>query len=410
MAKAKKKSGKKGKGEPFGGAQAKPFGSDGDEAAEGKEKMPAGTPKASKKTAKTAAKGMKPGKGKKPKDGHKPTPGEAGGVPGQHEMPAPPHREPDGGTVEAFERDAHLEDGDNEKPTRLQEQSWKSGDPEAAAALTLKNLDVPQHLGALHALTCPAYDPEAVAKAKPHAIDRRSLARVAPGAWRKAASAPGGEAGAMAVYNAAVALKTADPFALADVRATAYKAFRDANPGPGSFPEPGQISPTRRFRQAGISDGHGAASPGYWGPHTAKIPEEGGIVSTDYQRPYLDAGHASESPDNQHTPGPARHPRGTGVPTSEPSPRVPVVQRHRVHAALGVRDARPHLPPLPRRLPHGSVPAHRLQPRPRAPRRPPARQGTRRQEGRQSGEAGQGQGQEGGKGEGPEDRRQAAQG
>ena len=105
---------------------------------------------------------------------------------------------------------------------------------------------------------------------------------------------------------------------LADLRGAAYKAFRDANPGPGSFPEPGQISPTR-FKRPYISDGHGAASPGYQGPHTAKIPEEGGIVSTDYQRPYLDAGHASESPDNQHTPGPMQAPPSTGVPTSEPA-------------------------------------------------------------------------------------------
>ena len=130
VAKGKKKGKKAGKGEPFGGAQAKPFGKDKDEA-DGKggdaEKsalvgdgitVTAGGGKA-KKTAKpkTSTKGMKPGKGKKPKAGHKPTPAEAGGVPGQHDMPAPPHREPDGGEVEAFERDAHLEDGDNEKPT-----------------------------------------------------------------------------------------------------------------------------------------------------------------------------------------------------------------------------------------------------------------------------------------------------
>ena len=115
---------------------------------------------------------MKPGKGKKPKAGHKPTPAEAGGVPGQHDMPAPPHREPDGGEVEAFERDAHLEDGDNEKPTPMEARTMK-GDPEAAAAMTLKALDVPQHIGALHALTCPAYSPEVRGEGVPARLVRR---------------------------------------------------------------------------------------------------------------------------------------------------------------------------------------------------------------------------------------------
>ncbi len=68
-----------------------------------------------------------------------------------------------------------------------------------------------------------------------------------------------------------------------------------------------------------ICDGHGAASPGYQGPHHAKLPAEGGIVSTDYTRPYLEAGHASESPSSQHTPGPMQPPTSTGVPTNEPA-------------------------------------------------------------------------------------------
>ena len=313
VAKKARKKGKSGK-EPFGGQQAMPFGKDKDEAADGPE------PKKDAKKAAAAAKGMKPGKGKKPKAGHKPTPAEAGGVPGQHDKPAPRHREPDGAEIENFERDAHLEDGDNEKPTHLESPTLKSGDPEAAAALTLKNLDVPQHLGALHALTCPAYHPDDVAKAFPHAsFAAIDLPEWHAGALEKAASAPLDEAqGAMETYNAAVTLKGADPFMLADLRTAAYKAFRDANPGPGSFPEPGQISPAR-FSRPYISDGHGAASPGYRGPHHAKLPEEGGVASTDYNRPYLDAGHAAESPGNQHTPGPMQPPSRTGVPTSEPA-------------------------------------------------------------------------------------------
>jgi len=305
VAKGKKKGKMKDGKMPFGGHQAKPFGSDADEKDDAK---------------KTATKGNKQGIGKKPKAGHKPTPGEAGGVNGAHEMPAPRHREPDGAEVEAFEADAHLEDGDNEKPTKLEAPTLKSSDPETAAAMALKALDVPQHLGALHALTCPAYHPEDVAKAFPHA----SFAGIDPmewhaGALEKAASAPLAEAqGALAIYEAAVALKSADPYMLAELRAAAHKAFRDANPGPASFPEPGQISPTR-FNRPYISEGHGAASPGYMGPHHAKLPEVGGVVSTDYNRPYLDVGHASESPDNQHTPGPMQPPARTGMPTHEPA-------------------------------------------------------------------------------------------
>ena len=242
VAKGKKKGKKAGKGEPFGGAQAKPFGSKDEPGESGDgEKMPP-----AKKTAKpkTATKGMKPGKGKKPKTGHKPTPGEAGGVPGAHEMPAPPHREPDGGEVEAFERDAYLEDGDNEKPTPMEARTMK-GDPEAAAAMALKTLDVPQHIGALHALTCPAYSPESVAKAFPHAsFAAIDTAEWHAGALEKAAWAPLAEAqGALGIYQAAVTLKDADPYALADLRSQAHKAFRDANPGPGSFPEPARSAP-----------------------------------------------------------------------------------------------------------------------------------------------------------------------
>jgi Double zinc ribbon len=304
VAKKAKKGKKAGKKEPFGGQQATPFGKDGDE------KEPA--------AKKAAAKGMKPGKGKKRKGGHKPTPGEAGGVPGQHEKPAPPHREPDGAEIENFERDAHIEDGDDSKPTKLEARTMK-GDPEAAAAVALKALGVPQHLGALHALTCPAYSPASVAKAFPHA----SFAAIDAAEWQsealgKAASAPMDEAQrAMEVFNGAVTLKGADPYLLADLREQAHKAFRDANPGPGSFPEPGEIGPGR-FNRPYLSAGHGAPSPGHDAPHHAKLPEVGGISAQDHTRPYISAGHADESPANEHRGSPMPAPEHTGVPTSAP--------------------------------------------------------------------------------------------
>jgi len=43
--------------------------------------------------------------------------------------------------------------------------------------------------------------------------------------------------------------------------AASNKAYRDATPGPGSAPEPGQV-PAEDFQRPYIADGHGADSPG----------------------------------------------------------------------------------------------------------------------------------------------------
>jgi ribosomal protein L37E len=299
-AKPKPKAKKKGKKNPFGDKQAPPFGDDKDDDDDASEK------------AARVTKGKKKGK--------KPTPGSAGGVPGNTEKPAGRHREPDGAESEAFEADASMEDGDDEQPTALEARTLKHADPAMAASLMLSTLGVPETMGALHALTCPAYKAADTAEAFPHAsfagID---LAEWQAGALTKAASAPLDQAEkALEIWRAAAALKTCDPHLLADLRGEAHKMFTDANPGPGTFPTPSQLAPAR-FNRPYLTAGHSAPSPDHEGPITAKLPPEGGIVSEDYTRGYLTGGHAADAPENTHPAGPMPPPDRTGDPTSGPA-------------------------------------------------------------------------------------------
>jgi hypothetical protein len=297
-AKAKKKG--KGKKNPFGDKQAPPFGKDKDQDNDASEK------------AARVTKGKKKGK--------RPTPGSAGGVPGNTEKPAARHREPDGAEVEALEQDASMEDGDNEQPTPLEARTLKHADPAMAASLMLSTLGVPETMGGLHALTCPAFKAADVAEAFPRAsfagID---LAEWQAGALTKAASAPLDQAEkALEIWRAAAALKTCDPYLIADLRGEAHKMFTDANPGPGTFPTPSQLAPAR-FNRPYLTAGHAAPSPDHEGPNSAKIPPEGGIVSEDYTRGYLTEGHAADAPENMHPAGPMPPPSRTGDPTSGPA-------------------------------------------------------------------------------------------
>lgn len=230
------------------------------------------------------------GGGMKADKAGKPTPGD--GVTGEHVEPVPAHREPDGPAIESLEHDAGL-------PT-APDGPRKSADPEWAAALRFKALGVPHDLGVVHDLTCAAYQPADVAKAHPYA----SLAAIDEAGWRDkaldaAASAPLEEAGAaQLLWQAAVTLKGADPEAVAEVSGALHKAFADANPGPGTFPTPGELS-AQRFRRPYLTAGHAAPSPGQDGPHTAQIPESGGITAGQFNRDYISDGHAADSPSNK---------------------------------------------------------------------------------------------------------------
>lgn len=284
-----KKAGKgKAKGEPFGGSQAPPFGAKDDNARsdgkdDGGEKCKTAAP-ATVQKRKGKGKGRSPAKGVK---GHEGT-----------TAPLPPHREPDGMPIEEFEKATALGDGDEST--------------EMAAALRMKSLGIDRDLGALHDLCCPAFAPADVSKAFPHA----TFAGIDTMEWqRKAldAAASSDMATAMTRWNemsglslAAVTLKTADPRVLHDLRLEAHKAFRDANPGPASFPTPSHPMP-QQFQRPYIAAGHGAASPQHDGPHSFGVPR-GQIQAQDYTRGYLTDGRAADSPGNatpRHDPPPA---------------------------------------------------------------------------------------------------------
>jgi hypothetical protein len=264
------------KGRPSGGAQSKPSGKK-------------GTP-------------VKAGKRKK----SKPAPGD--GVTGEHVKPVPAHREPDGPAAEALERDARMRDGDQ--------------DQEMAAAMRHKALaarGVSPSDALLHDLTCPAFSPGVLAKSFPSA----TLAQTDDGEWRTrvladAASAPLEVAGRMmAMWQHAVTLKTADPDLLADLHAEHHmaflaankgtlKAFRDAAPGPGTYPAPGHVTPGQ-FRRPYITEGHASPSPQSRAPAGFPVPD-GQPSAADYHRDLITAGHAADAPANdtpRHEPQPA---------------------------------------------------------------------------------------------------------
>ena len=223
----------------------------------------------------------------------------------------PAHREPDGLAIEAFEHDAGL-------PT----------DPDAPylkTAMRLKTLGVPADMGALHDLTCAAYHPDTATKCHPG----HTLGGIDINAWQAkaldaAVSAPLDEAGAATVmWQHANTLKSTAPDILTELHAEAHKAFRDANPGPGTFPTPTEISPTR-FRRPYLTAGHADPGTGYGPPNTAGVPTEH-IDASDYTRGPLTAGHADDSPAN----------KGNGV---IPAP-IPAGVPQRAYYRTALRDA-----------------------------------------------------------------------
>ena len=232
---------------------------------------------------------------------------------GESMTPVPAHREPDGALNDSMEADMHASDGDHETPTRL-EATMKAGNPELAALLRFQAAGIDQEAGRLHDLTCPAYHPADVAKHHPFtdfasAIDLDGFQRKA---MKAAAGGDLSRAKAMqAVLYAASALKTADAGWLNDCRLAAYKAFRDANPGPNTFPTPGAISPMRYNRPL-VTDGHEAPSVGHDGPNSSPQVATTAPNAHSFDRPPLSAGHQSPSP--SHMKASFEYPDGTGRP------------------------------------------------------------------------------------------------
>jgi hypothetical protein len=190
----------------------------------------------------------------------------------------------------------------------------KSIDPEHAAMLRFKSIGIDSDLGRLHDLSCPAFDPEDVAKYHPYSdfsglIDEDLWMRKA----LDAATGPMPFAMEMTeVWQAVQTLKNADIAELNDFRLEAHKAFRDANPGVSSYPSPGAMSPSK-FNRGVITGGHAANSPGYDGPNSSPMVATSPPSVGSFNRPPLSAGHQSPSPSHMKHDG--EYPRQTGVPT-----------------------------------------------------------------------------------------------
>ena len=188
------------------------------------------------------------------------------------------------------------------------------GSPETAALMRFKSVGVDSDLGKLHDLTCPAYHPDEVVKYHPYA-DLSSVIDV--DVWQRKAvdAACGPIEQAMELtkaWSAAQTLKSADAAELNDYRVEMHKAFRDANPGPTSYPSPGSITPNGYNRPV-ITAGHAANSPGYGTPNSSPDVASSAPNATHFDRPPLASGHQSPSP--SHMKGGAEFPAEQGVPT-----------------------------------------------------------------------------------------------
>ncbi len=189
--------------------------------------------------------------------------------------------------------------------------------PEAAAMLRFKTIGIDADMGRLHDLTCPAFDPEDVAKYHPYA-DFGSLIDL--DVWQRkavdAACGPLGKAMELTkVWDAAQILKSHNPAELNDFRLEAHKAFRDANPGVSSYPSPGAMSPSK-FHRGVITAGHAANSPGYDGPNSSPDVATSAPHAGSFNRPPLGSGHQSPSPSFMKSGYGDNYPDQQGVPVN----------------------------------------------------------------------------------------------
>jgi hypothetical protein len=284
------------------------------------------------------------------------TPASASGAVGEHMKPVPAHREPDGAAAEAFEADAGMSDGDSEKAAVPD----LAPDPEVAALLRFKATGTPEDLGRLHDLTCPAYSPEMAAKYHPYA-DLGSL--IDAGAWQRKtlAAAAGPLEGAMKMqemWQAALLLKTAEPGDLNDWRLELHKAFRDANPGPGTFPTPGCVSPQRYSRPV-LTDGRAATGVDYGTPNTSPQVATTAPDAHSFDRPPLAGAHASPSPSHMKWDS-GQYPSEQGVPT-----QLTYAQMQKEHQRMALVRMHDHLGrQFPEVCPLNTVSADGLEDRP----------------------------------------------
>ena len=232
-------------------------------------------------------------------------------------QPVAAHREPDGAYVEAFERDAGLPSDSDGKGDKIPAPVAEAGTiPPANASTDIMaervGKQVPYSLQRMHDALCPAYDEADVLGAYPALksvmdavgsswLREQAMAKQAAGKTKKAARLA-------ELAASADQLKTADPAALADARASLRKAFTDAYPDTKIRPQSG-MSPGS-FHRPWITAGHEANSPAVTGtqattptPPSMNVPEP-----QQFQRGNLTAGHEAPSPgdhgpNNPHPPG-----------------------------------------------------------------------------------------------------------
>lgn len=245
-------------------------------------------------------------KAKKPKGGKKMPPWLAG-----DDADKPADADAEKGLKDTPEAASGAKDAPDMKPAPLPEMKESpakdfmkaeddlSENPEIAAMVRFKTLGIDTDMGRLHDLTCPAFSPDQVSKYHPmsdlkNTIDERVFQRKA---LEAAAGKSLSEAMDMqAVWQAASTLKGTSEALLNSIRLELHKAFRDANPGPTSYPSPGCVSPGK-FNRPVISGGHATNSPGYGSPNSSPSVASGPVEGAgSFDRPPLGAGHQSPSP------------------------------------------------------------------------------------------------------------------
>jgi hypothetical protein len=167
------------------------------------------------------------------------------------------------------------------------------------ALMRFKTIGIDADMGILHDLTCPAFHPDEVSKYFPYA----DFSMIDENVWsQKALTAAAGKSLSQAMeaqqaWQAATVLKNAEPADLYEFRIFQYKAFRDANPGPTSFPTPGAMSAQRFCRpNLGGGSGHSQDSSGYGSPNSAPQVAASAPNAQHFDRPPLGSGHQSPSP------------------------------------------------------------------------------------------------------------------
>lgn len=197
---------------------------------------------------------------------------------------AGPHREPDGGLVELFERQTGMHTTPDAVPDHT--------------PLSVKGADEAYVVKRIHDAVCAAYDWVDVVDEYPAL---KSVAEVCDGAWWTDqipdALAKGDLAGVAFLASAAgtvAQLGNSAPALLEDVRANVHKSFTDMYPT--ATLHPGEVTPGQ-FHRPYISAGH--ASPNA-SSITRSTPPAAHTINADmYNRPLITAGHEAGSPGAQ---------------------------------------------------------------------------------------------------------------